>query len=446
LKKILFLLIIIILMLTGCRVKIDNQTEGNSKEKFDKCKKYLQNLGKACEIFASHNNGHYPQNIEQVNPYIKSIPLCPACKKPYIYSSQTDPDFFIIKCGGKDAHLDTKEVDEGNYPVFNSKEGLVVKGKYTDSIASTIKPTVSEVPEKTPSNITTVTELPKPTEIPTEVSVIEVKPAAKEHNSKGLGYIKEKKYDLAMEEFNKALEISPDYIEAIKNKGNVYYYLGDTVKALEWYELTVSKDPSYWNGYNNMGNVYYEEGDMVKAEEYYSKAAELCKDDVKPFNNLGDILIEGGRYEEAIENYNKAIALGLKNNELYSQSGFAYWQIAQGYTKENKKDEAWNYANKALDNYNKAGEENPDDPVPYFRAGIIYFNFGPKYIDKAIECMNKAVEKSPDNYKYLYARGQVYEGKGDTEKAKKDYEKALKLAEKEKDKEYVDKITEALKK
>jgi len=451
-KKILICLFIIIVIInSGCRKKTDD-TKMTPEEELIKCEGSINNLAKACEIYAGHNNGHYPPNLDAVNPYIKTIPVCPACKKPYIYESQTEPDFFIIKCGGDNVHRETGLVGEGNYPVYNSKEGLIRKGSYLTSLPSNVshvtpspegtaeeRPTEIEetpLPEKTPARKVT----PGPTKKPEKID-----PKAAEHNSKGLALMKQDKYDEALEEFNKAIEIEPDYLDAIKNKGNTYYYKADIEKALECYELTISKDPSYWSGYNNIGNIYFDQNENDKAEEYYRKAAELCKDDYKPYNNLGDVLIQKGNYEEAIKSYEKAIGFGIKNGELYCQLGTCYWHISEEAVKNKDEKKALEYTNKALEYLGKATELDPDDPEPYFRGGRLYANMGPKYYDKSIECLDKAIKIDPEEYRYLYCRGQIYETKDEKAKARQDYEKALPLAEKAKDNDMIKKINEALK-
>ncbi|MEQ8191521.1 MAG: tetratricopeptide repeat protein, partial [Candidatus Eremiobacterota bacterium] len=255
-RKILICLFILLLIInSGCGKKTDG-AKMTPEEELIKCEGYITNLAKACEIYAGHNDGHYPPTLDAVNPYVKTIPVCPSCKKPYIYASQTDPDFFIIQCGGENVHKETGLAGEGNYPVYNSKEGLIRKGAYLTSLPSTVSlitPSPEEIPEETPTQKeeTTVPEktpakkiTPKATKKPEKIN-----PKAAEHNSKGLALMKEDRYDEALEEFNKAIEIEPDYLDAIKNKGNTYYYKADIEKALECYELTIKKDPSYWNGY-----------------------------------------------------------------------------------------------------------------------------------------------------------------------------------------------------
>jgi len=448
-------IIIVVILITGLLFLLKNNKLPflvNKEQKLVDCEKHLESISKGCAVFASHNNGHYPVKLEEIvqKGYMRKIPLCDSCNKPYIYFSQESPDFFIIKCPEKNIHKDTGLVDDGLYPVYTSREGLVRKGNYTESLETIVTPTSvvayeSPVPENT-SSVPEPTEISvKPTEerIKTQKPSKHINPEASIHNNKGLTYQEQENYEMALKEFDLALQIEPDYAEALKNKGNVYYYMGKTDKALEYYNMAIAKDPSYWNGYNNIGNVYFEQNDLENAERYYGKAAELCKNDVKPYNNLGDVLIERGKYQEAIDNYNKALELGLKNSELYSQLGHSYWKISYEYIKSKETETAWQYANKALENLGKATELNQKDSIPFFRAGIIYFNFGPEQYDKAMKCMNDALEREPDNYTYLYARGQIYDAKRDIKNAKSDYEKALKLAQESNDQEMANKVKQA---
>jgi len=127
----------------------DNALTENRGSKLTECESNLKNLATACEMFATNNEGHYPQSLDELveKGYIKEIPACPASGKPYIYSFQIKPDFFLIKCGEKNTHVDTGSVSEGYYPVYNPSEGLVLRGNYTTSLQA-IPSTVPTEEEK----------------------------------------------------------------------------------------------------------------------------------------------------------------------------------------------------------------------------------------------------------------------------------------------------------
>jgi tetratricopeptide (TPR) repeat protein len=43
----------------------------------------------------------------------------------------------------------------------------------------------------------------------------------------------QKQYGKAVADYNKALEINPNYAEAYNNRGFVYFFRGDSIKALD---------------------------------------------------------------------------------------------------------------------------------------------------------------------------------------------------------------------
>ena len=53
------------------------------------------------------------------------------------------------------------------------------------------------------------------------------------HYNLGIAFIKKQKWEEAIYEFNRALEESPDFVEALVNMGGIYFQLGDIEKSIE---------------------------------------------------------------------------------------------------------------------------------------------------------------------------------------------------------------------
>jgi len=85
----------------------------------ERCKLHMENVGSALEMYATDHAGDYPPSLQVLKDenYLFDLPVCPLCRKPYIYTVADRPDFYTITCGGYNTHYDTGEVDEGNYPV-----------------------------------------------------------------------------------------------------------------------------------------------------------------------------------------------------------------------------------------------------------------------------------------------------------------------------------------
>ena len=78
--------------------------------------------------------------------------------------------------------------------------------------------------------------------------------------------------DLAIEAYQKALEIRPSFPDALTNLGNIYYHRGNTKKAKECYQKSVLFDPNHLAANFNLGNILEEEGSLLPAIFYYEKA------------------------------------------------------------------------------------------------------------------------------------------------------------------------------
>jgi tetratricopeptide (TPR) repeat protein len=104
---------------------------------------------------------------------------------------------------------------------------------------------------------------------------------ATEYVNDGNAALAKENYPLAIQHFQKAVEIDPNYAEAKKGLAKSYYdmamdyYLEDKYEeAIRCYQKIIEIAPRA-NVYKNMGDVYGEQGDTAKKVECYQKAARL---------------------------------------------------------------------------------------------------------------------------------------------------------------------------
>ena len=115
--------------------------------------------------------------------------------------------------------------------------------------------------------------------------------------------------DEAIDAYDKALSLKPDYAEAYYNIGVTFKEQGKLDKALEFFEKALSSRPDYAEAYNNMGNALQEQGKPEEAVESFEKALSLKPDYAEAYNNMGNALQEQGKPEEAVESFEKALSL-----------------------------------------------------------------------------------------------------------------------------------------
>ncbi|MGB3758788.1 MAG: tetratricopeptide repeat-containing serine protease family protein [Rivularia sp. (in: cyanobacteria)] len=101
------------------------------------------------------------------------------------------------------------------------------------------------------------------------------------------------------------------------NQGNDLYASEDYEKALEYYDKAVAIKPDYYQAWNNRGNSLDELERYQQAIESFDKAIAIKPDDYLAWYNRGVSLRKLERYQQAIESYEKAIAISY---DLYLHS------------------------------------------------------------------------------------------------------------------------------
>jgi tetratricopeptide (TPR) repeat protein len=77
--------------------------------------------------------------------------------------------------------------------------------------------------------------------------------------------------DAAIEAYQNAIQIEPDFADALTNLGNGYYQKGDRERARDCYRKSLQVDPNHLAANFNMGNLLEEEGKLLAAIGYYKK-------------------------------------------------------------------------------------------------------------------------------------------------------------------------------
>lgn len=125
------------------------------------------------------------------------------------------------------------------------------------------------------------------------------------------GYFRDLNGDLggALEDYDKAIELKPDYADAYLNRGYLHRTEGSYDKALSDYNATVRFDPERSDAYNNRAKVRFLLGDIEGAIADYSEAIETSPGSPIPLYNRGELLRSLGRTEAALRDFQDAIAL-----------------------------------------------------------------------------------------------------------------------------------------
>ena len=117
------------------------------------------------------------------------------------------------------------------------------------------------------------------------------------------------KYQESITACNKALELNPGFALAHNNLGMTLNILRRHEEAIASYKKAIHYKPDLDTAYYNLGNATNALGDSDGAIVHYNKATALNPNYTEAHTNLGVALSTLGRYEEADKSFSRAIEL-----------------------------------------------------------------------------------------------------------------------------------------
>ncbi len=132
------------------------------------------------------------------------------------------------------------------------------------------------------------------------------------YNNLGIAYRKKGEYNRAIECYNKAIAINPNYTLAYFNLGNANVHMRQYDKAVEFFNKVITIDPNFtykYRVYSNIGAAYYLKGENYNAADWFGKAIELNPKDAKLHYNRGQAYVGVREYKKAKLDFAKAYEL-----------------------------------------------------------------------------------------------------------------------------------------
>src|SRR5258705_309847 len=111
---------------------------------------------------------------------------------------------------------------------------------------------------------------------------------------------------------------------AFNNRGNGYHRKGEDDHAIQDYDEAIRLKPDFALAFNNRGNAYSDKGDYDRAIQDLDKAIRLKPDYALAFNNRAIAYSDKGQYDRAIHDFTEAIHLKPDDAEVLANRGTAY--------------------------------------------------------------------------------------------------------------------------
>jgi len=116
-------------------------------------------------------------------------------------------------------------------------------------------------------------------------------------------------YERAVEEYRRAMALSPSGDLPLRLLGGLYIDAGRLQEAVTVLQQAVDLRPGYWRNWSFLGHAYYQAGRYQDAIKAYYRLLALQPDNTRGHSSLGAVLQEIGRNEEAREHYRRAVEL-----------------------------------------------------------------------------------------------------------------------------------------
>ena len=148
------------------------------------------------------------------------------------------------------------------------------------------------------------------------------------HYNLGLAYFRQNR-DVAtvLESYSKAIEHDPTYVQALINRANIYKTEGRYEEAMADFDAALQVQPNYARTYLNRGVLNEVRGAYTESLADYEKAATLLDTYDKAFSNWGNLLLNLGKYDEAIVKFDRAIEIEPRVAKYYCLRGLTYRQM-----------------------------------------------------------------------------------------------------------------------
>ena len=162
---------------------------------------------------------------------------------------------------------------------------------------------------------------------------------AEQFNDRGVHYYDTDRYDKAIQDFSRALQLDPMLADAASNHGWALVQKGDPQTALADFDEAIRMNPRdsvYWQG---RGRAHKALSDHQAAVTDFTEAIRLMPDSAELYNDRADARYAAEDYSLAIKDYSHAIQLAPTVADYYNSRGICnaaeenYQAAIEDYTK-----------------------------------------------------------------------------------------------------------------
>ena len=208
-------------------------------------------------------------------------------------------------------------------------------------------------------------------------------------NDRAVAYARMGETKLAVEDYNRAVQLFPEYAATYNNRGALLLSIGMTREALKDLDRAVLLSPGYAAAYNNRAGAHMKLGEHAEALRDYEHAIKLMASAAVPLSGRGRVFAAMSRPHAAIRDYSRAINLDARLVAAYRDRAAAKLDIQR--------------ADDAIEDLSRASAFDPSDAEVLLMRGHAYL--AGDNIPSALKDFARVVELKPTWSAGYAARG-----------------------------------------
>jgi tetratricopeptide (TPR) repeat protein len=239
-----------------------------------------------------------------------------------------------------------------------------------------------------------------------------MKPAnerARIHTLRGMAWTNKEQFNRAIEDYDQAIRLDPNYLWSWVNRAEAWYRKGETARAFADLEQAARLDPGNSRVYSVRASTWWQLGELDKAIADYSEAIRLEPAFSVFYNNRALVWRDKGDYDRALADYDEAIRRDPNDVRAYANRG-EIWRLKGDL-------------DRALADQDKQVRISPRNANSYLTRGDTFRYRGE--FERALADYDKTLVFELDSIPAYTGRGLTFEKMGNPKRARAEFEKAL---------------------
>lgn len=215
----------------------------------------------------------------------------------------------------------------------------------------------------------------------------------------------------ALNYYEQALKIRPNYDRAWQGKGDTLAKLKRDREAIAAYEQAIQLKPNSWQAWLGRAKVLTTLGRNEEAIAAFYQTLKIDNDAWEAWQGLANLQIKLKQYSEAISSYERMLDYKRNDALAWYQKGWAFHSLGRYES--------------AIESYDRAIEFKPNFAQAWYQKGNLLIIL--KRYEEAVNAFDRAVRFEPQLHEAWYGQGIAFNYSNRYEEAINSFDRAVKL-------------------